>query len=123
MSTQTTQRWLEVEQLGEVTLGRLVPREILEEEMIQALGEQLFGLVDSENCRRLVLNFAAVQKMTSPMLGKLRKLYDKMRAVEGRLAFCKIHPALQPGFDILQLPRALEHTDEQAALEAVQGGA
>ncbi|HXG12189.1 MAG TPA: STAS domain-containing protein [Gemmataceae bacterium] len=122
MSSQARQRWLEVEQLGDVTLVRIVPREILDEMMIQVLGEQLYALVDEERCRRLVLNFGAVRKMTSPMLGKIRKLYDKVQGVGGRLAFCKIHPALQPGFDILQLPRSLMHDEEQAALEAIQRG-
>jgi anti-sigma B factor antagonist len=120
MLTQTHERWLEVEPLGNVTLVRLLPSQILEEGMIQSLGEQLFSLVKQEGCRKLVLDFRAVEKMGSAMLGKVRKLYDLVHAAGGQLAFCKIHPALEPGLDILRLPRSLIHTEEQEAIEAVQ---
>lgn len=120
MAAQPQKRWLEVEQLGEVTLVRLLPRQILEEGMIQPLGDQLFSLVEQQNCRRLVLNFRAVEKMGSAMLGKLRRFYDIVQAAGGHLAFCKIHPALEPGFGILRMPSALMYKEEQEALQALQ---
>jgi anti-sigma B factor antagonist len=119
MSSQTRQSWLEIEQLGDVTLVRFLLRDIVEEQMIQSLGSQLFALVEQENCRRLVLNFYRVERLGSAMLGKLRKLYDAMQAVDGRLAFCKLHPALEPGFDVLRLPRTLIFSEEQEALQAI----
>jgi anti-anti-sigma factor len=122
MSTQNPRRWLAVEQLAGVTLVRLLPRQIVEEAMIQPLGDQLFSLVEQERCRQLVLNLGAVEKMGSAMLGKLRKLHDAVQAAGGRLAFCKIHPALEPGFAILRLPRSLLHAEEQDAIEAVGAG-
>jgi anti-anti-sigma factor len=119
MTAPTSGRWLHVEQLGDVALVRLLPRHILEDAMIQPLGDQLLSLVQQEGCRKLVLDCRNVEKMGSAMLGKLRKLYDLVQATGGRLAFFKIHPALQPGFDMLRLPRSLLHTEEQEALEAV----
>lgn len=120
MSAQTRQRWLEVEQLDSITLVRFLTPDVLDDYMIQQLGDQLFALVERDGCRRLLLNFRKVERLGSAMLGKVRKLYDKMKAVEGQLAFCKIHLALEPGFDLLRLPRALMHGEEQEALQALQ---
>lgn len=120
MTAQTRQRWLEIEQLDHITLVRFLTRDVLDDYMIQQLGEQLFALLEREGCRRLLLNFRSVERMGSAMLGKVRKLHDKMQAAQGHLAFCKIHPALEPGFDLLRLPRALMHSEEQEALQALE---
>lgn len=120
MPSQSRPRWLEIEPLGEVTLVRFLVREVLDEEMIQSLGGELFALIEEAGCRRLVVDFHAVQKMTSPMLGKLRRLHDLLASAGGKLAFCRIHPAIQPGLDILHLPRSLMYDNEQEALQAVR---
>ena len=119
MSAQTRHRWLEIEQLDGIALVRFLSKDVLDDYTIQQLGEQLFALVEQDSCRRLLLNFRSVERMGSAMLGKLRKLYDKMQAAGGQLAFCKIHPALEPGFELLRLPRALIHGEEAEALQAL----
>src|SRR5947208_1405873 len=77
MSTQGGPRLLEVEQVGEVTLVTITPRKILAEETTETIGAQLFSLVKELGCRKLVLNFGQVERLTSVMLGKVVMLHRK----------------------------------------------
>ena len=74
MSSQPKRRRLELEQIGDVTVVNFVDKKILDEQSIQTIGDQLFGLVDQENCKKLLLNFSNVEFLSSAALGKLIKL-------------------------------------------------
>ena len=65
MSTQPRRRRLEVEDIGDVTVVNFVDRKILDEQNIQVIGEQLFGLVDEVGRRKLLLNFGNVEYLSS----------------------------------------------------------
>ena len=93
MSSQPRRRRLEVEQIGDVTVVNFIDRKILDEQNIQIIGEQLFGLVDEEGCRKLLLNFGNVEFLSSAALGKLITLNKKLQAAKGRLILCNIDPA------------------------------
>ena len=54
MSSQPRRRRLEVEHIGDVTVVNFVDRKILDEQNIQVIGDQLFGLVHSEGLRKLL---------------------------------------------------------------------
>src|SRR5579859_2511291 len=71
MSSQPRRRRLEVEHIGDVTVVNFVDRKILDEQNIQIIGDQLFGLVDTEGLRKLLLNFGNVEYLSSAALGKL----------------------------------------------------
>ena len=55
MSSQPRRRRLEVEHIGDVTVVNFVDRKILDEQNIQVIGDQLFGLVDTEGLRKLLV--------------------------------------------------------------------
>lgn len=119
MSTPPRSRWLEVEQVGEVALAKLTRRELLEDETIEAVGEQMFLLVDNMGCRKLVLSLAATRRMSSLMLGKIMSVHKKMKAAGGRLALCGIDPDVYRIFETLRLPQLLTiYKDEQEALQS-----
>lgn len=62
---------LKVEQVGDVSVVHFLDKRILDEPTIQAIAEQLFSLVEQDGKRRLLLNFTAVEYMSSAALGKL----------------------------------------------------
>jgi anti-sigma B factor antagonist len=119
MSSQPRRRRLEVEQIGDVTVVNFIDRKILDEQNIQIIGEQLFGLVDEEGCRKLLLNFGNVEFLSSAALGKLITLNKKLQAAKGRLILCNIDPQIHEVFEITKLDKFFNiQKEEQTALQA-----
>ena len=63
-------RRLEVNEVGDITVVHFRDQKIIEDLSIQEMGQELFHLVEGENRKRLVLNFAAVDFLSSAALGK-----------------------------------------------------
>ena len=119
MSSQPRRRRLEVEQIGDVTVVNFIDRKILDEQNIQIIGDQLFGLVDQDGLRKLLLNFGNVEYLSSAALGKLITLNKKLQGVGGRLVLCNIDPQIYEVFEITRLDKFFNiQKEEQAALQA-----
>ena len=119
MSTQPRRRRLEVEDIGDITVVNFTDRKILDEQNIQLIGEQLFGLVDQDGTRKMLLNFGNVEYLSSAALGKLITLNKKLQASGGRLILCNIDPQIYEVFEITKLNRLFNiQKEEQTALQA-----
>jgi anti-sigma B factor antagonist len=119
MSSQPPRRRrLEVEDIGDVTVVSFTDRKILDEQNIQIIGEQLFGLVDESARKRLLLNFSNVEYMSSAALGKLITLNKKVQAAAGKLVLCNIIPQIKEVFEITKLDKLFVICgDEQEGLQ------
>jgi anti-sigma B factor antagonist len=119
MSSQPPRRRrLEVEDIGDVTVASFTDRKILDEQNIQVIGEQLFGLVDESGRKRLLLNFSNVEYMSSAALGKLITLNKKVQAAGGKLVLCNIDPQIREVFEITKLDKLFVICgDEQEGLQ------
>jgi anti-sigma B factor antagonist len=114
-----SQQWMTAEQIGDVTVVKLITPSVLDEQVVQAFGRQLFDLADrSERCR-LVIDFGPVERVTSTLFGKLIALHKKIQADGGRLVLCSIKPKLFEIFEILRLHSLFSIcADEQEALQS-----
>lgn len=118
MSPQSRRR-LEVEDIGDVTVVSFRDRKILDEQNIQLIGEQLFGLVDEGQRHKILLNFSNVEYLSSAALGKLITLNKKLQNVKGRLILCNIDPQIYEVFEITKLNKVFNiQKEEQVALQA-----
>jgi anti-sigma B factor antagonist len=118
MSAQPRRRRLEVGTIGDVTVVNFTDKRILDEQNIQVIGEQLFGLVDEQGHRRLLLNFSNVEYLSSAALGKFITLNKKVTAASGKLVLCSIDPAIYEVFEITRLNKLFNiQKDEQTALQ------
>ena len=112
-------RRVEVREVGDVTVIRFRDHKIIEDIGIQELGTELFQLVEGEKRRKLLLNFSAVDFLSSAALGKLITLDKKMKAAGGVLKFSNIRPEIYEVFAITKLNRLFDiKEDEAAALAA-----
>ena len=119
MAEQPRRRRLEVEDIGEVTVVNFTDRKILDEQNIQVIGEQLFNLVDEAGRKKILLNFANVEYLSSAALGKLILLNNKLKTTGGRLILCNIDPQIYEVFEITKLNKVFNiQKEEQAALQA-----
>jgi anti-anti-sigma factor len=118
MTPQESSLWLQVNQVDEATIVRFTVQRLLKERTIETIGEQLTDLVETQGCRRLVLDFRNVEAVMSTMVGKLVALNEKTQTLGGRLVLCNVGPGLYEVFQSLQLPQRLSIcSGEQEALQ------
>lgn len=119
MSAQPKRRRLETEIIGDVTVVNFTDKRILDDENIRIIGEQLFGLVDDQGHKKLLLNFANVEYLSSAALGKFITLNKKVAGVGGKLVLCSIDPTIYEVFEITRLNKLFNiQKDEQTALQS-----
>ena len=112
-------RRLDVSEVGDVTVVNFRDQKIIEDLRIQELGQELFQLVETEKRKKLVLNFATVDFLSSAALGKLITLDKKVKANNGVLKLCNIRPEIYEVFAITKLNRLFDiRRDEGEALAA-----
>lgn len=111
----TGQRRLDIEEVGDVTVARFVDKKILDENNIQMIGNQLFGLVEEDGRKKIVLDFANVEFLSSAALGKLITMNKKVAAASGKLRLCNIRPDIYEVFAITRLNKLFDIKDDQAA--------
>jgi anti-sigma B factor antagonist len=102
MPAQPRRRRLEIEDVDDVTVVTFMDRRILDEPNIQAIGKQLFSLVEDRDRHRLLLNLTNVEYLSSAALGKLIRLNKKLKAAGGRLVLCNIRAEV---YDVLEITK------------------
>jgi anti-sigma B factor antagonist len=116
--SQAKKRRIEVEEVEGVAIVEFVDKRILDEQNIQLIGDQLFELVDDLGKKKLLLNFANVEYLSSAALGKLMTLNKKVKTAGGELRLCNIKPEIKEVFSITKLDKMLRiFNSEQDALD------
>ena len=104
---------------GEVATVRFVDRKIIDAANIQELGDELFALVEKEQRKNLLLNFASVEFLSSAALNKLIILDKKVKANNGKMRLCNLKPEIYEVFAITRLNQLFDiKNSEQDALAA-----
>ena len=110
---------LRTETIDGVTVVSFVDSTIRDEEVIQAVGDELFSLVEDDGHTQLLLNFGNVQYLSSAALGKLINLRNKIKKAGGTLKLCSIADELMEVFRLTRLDKVLQIYDgEQDALSS-----
>lgn len=101
---------------GEVTMVRFLDRKIIDAANIQELGDELFALVEKEQRKNLLLNFASVEFLSSAALNKLIILDKKVKAASGKMRLCNLRPEIYEVFAITRLNQLfdIKNTDADA---------
>jgi anti-sigma B factor antagonist len=112
-------RRIDATKVGDVTVVNFLDKKILDEASIQELGVELFGLVEQENRKSILLNFSNVEFLSSAALGKLITLDRKVKTAKGRLKMSNIRPEIFEVFQITKLNKVFDiRKDEAEAISA-----
>jgi anti-sigma B factor antagonist len=114
---------IQVCEIENVTVVRFADRKILDELIIQELGQELFSLVENEERKNLLLNFTNVEFLSSAALGKLISLHKKIERASGNLKLSNIRPEIYDVFRITRLNEKFDIKDEQEQALAEFAGA
>ena len=91
-----------------VTFVTFVDERIVDEEQIRELKESLEPVIEKNENKKLILNFAKVKFMTSSLLGLLVRIHKKVRERNGRLQLSNLDPNLHKIFEITQLTKIFD---------------
>ncbi len=100
-------RRIDIEEINGVTVARLLEKKILDEANIEALGQEMFALVDKDGRKKIILDFTHVEYLSSAALGKLITMHKRTTTVKGKLVLCSIQKDILDVFKITQLNKVL----------------
>jgi len=103
---------LVVSKEGDITLVRFRDRKIIDELQIQRIGERLRAMALAERTPKMVLDFAAVEYLSSRALSELINLSRQVDQRGGQLALAGIHPQIYEVFKITRLNRLFRIEDK-----------
>ncbi len=87
--------YFDLEVDNEIAVATFHKEQFTEDDNLEQFGIELFALVDQYQFRKVILNLAPVQFVTSSVLGKLITLHRKLGRNDGRLILCDIHGDLE----------------------------
>ncbi|WP_459557748.1 STAS domain-containing protein [Lacunimicrobium album] len=104
---------LDIQEVGDVTIASFLDKKILDENNIQMVGAELFGLVEEDGRMRIILDFTNVEYLSSAALGKLITMEKKVKTAGGKLRLCGIRPEIYEVFAITKLNKLFDIKDTQ----------
>ena len=85
-------RRIDIEEINGVTVARLLEKKILDEANIEALGQELFALVDKDGRKKIVLDFTLVEYLLAnggpAKFGELVKSLESGTTISEATAKC-----------------------------------
>jgi anti-sigma B factor antagonist len=114
-----TYQRIEVSESSNVSVIRLKDQKIIDPEAIQELGQELFDLVETGDCKKMVLNFSNVEFLSSAALGKLITFEKKSKRHDAELILTNISPEIFQVFAITNLDKLFQIKDTEADALAV----
>ena len=103
---------LTVKKVGDVTVARFRDWRI-EEANVKEVERELFRLVETDGCDKLLLNFGAVDFLSSAGLGRLLALEKKAKEHECTVKISDVRQPIQQIFLITKLNRLFEIRDTE----------
>ncbi len=100
---------------GAVNIVSFENDRILDELLIQNLGDELIALTQDDSVKNLILNFEKVEFMSSAMIGKLVLLNKKCGAANKPLRFCCINKNLMEVFKLTNLDKVFQIDSNETA--------
>jgi anti-sigma B factor antagonist len=116
-----TESRLRVRRSDDITQIEFVDRNILDEGNIQQIGEEINGLIDSQDKPRLLISFANVDHLSSAALGTLITIHNKVKSRGGQLRLAQIDPQIYEVFVITKLNKLFQiHEDVDKAIGSMR---
>ena len=106
---------------GEVGVVNLLDVRLTDLGMIEKLGKELIGLVETRYMVKMVLDFSKVKYLSSAALRQLIALKKRLDKENGEVKLCCIAPDILTVFKTTQLDKVFAiHPDAKAAVAAFQ---
>lgn len=115
----TERRRTTVVNIGDLATVKFNDRKIVDSANIEEMGEELTSLVDRDKMKHVLLNFDAVEFLSSAALNKLILVDKKVKQAGGNLRLCNLRAEIMEVFTITRLNRVFDiRKTEAEALKA-----
>lgn len=104
---------LVINQMQGVTVANFRDASILDGVAVEAIGKELYALVDQQAQRKVVLDFTPVRFLSSSMIGVLLSLHKKSAAIKGKVVICCLRPELMKVFKMMKLEHVLSFAENE----------
>ncbi|MCD4824085.1 MAG: STAS domain-containing protein [Phycisphaerae bacterium] len=102
-----------ISQLSDATIVNLCIHQKMEGLTIEQVGEALEQVINTGQCRKLIIDFKNVEFITSHLLRILTSLHRHMEEIGGKMILCHINEQLMQVFAITRLDQLLNFADTQ----------
>jgi anti-sigma B factor antagonist len=120
LRAMATPRRIKINDSGKVTVVTFNDSKIIDEAEIQEFGQELYDLVERDGRKKIVLNFANVEFLSSAALGKLIGFDKRVKQHGAELILSNIRPEIYEVFAITKLTKLFVIKDDEAdALAAI----
>ena len=107
-----------IQKIQDVTVVTIQEPRLLESRQLEALGEELYRLVDQLDRKKLVVDCTKIQFLASAAISVFLNLQKKSSAIKGTLIICGMRKELMQVFEITKLTKLFKFApDEKAALQ------
>lgn len=86
--------------------------------VLERSAERLYQLIEQEDHRKIILDFSAVQYMSSQAIGIVMNMQKKLGVIKGRQILCGVGPRLQELLRITNLDKVLLTKSTQREAQA-----
>ncbi|PQO28348.1 STAS domain-containing protein [Blastopirellula marina] len=115
--------YLKVRDAKDVVVAEFIQSSILDETAIDRVGKEFEQLVlEAATAKKLLLNFQAIEYMSSAMIGKLILLNKNCKQAKIKFKVCNVSGNILEVFQIMKIGKVIEiHKDEKSALDTFSG--
>lgn len=107
-----------IQRINDVTIATIQEPRLLESKTLDAVGTELFKLVDQMDRKKLVVDCTKVAFLSSAAISVFLSLHKKSGAIKGTVIICGLRKELMQVFEITKLNKLLKFAaDEKAALQ------
>ncbi len=110
-----------VQKTWDVTIVDFQEARLLEAAQIEAIGHELYKLVDEMDRKKLILDFTKVQYLASAAIGMLMTLHKKSTAIKGTFIICGLSRELMKVFEIMKLTKVFRFAPNEDEALAMLG--
>ncbi|BBO31973.1 hypothetical protein PLANPX_1585 [Lacipirellula parvula] len=112
-------RRLQIAESANISVVHFKDQKIIDPVAIQELGQELFDLIEKDDRKKIVLNFANVEFLSSAALGKLITFEKKAKRTGAQMILTNISPEIYQVFAITNLDKLFKIKDSEADALAV----
>jgi len=99
---------LVISEENDITRVSFVDRNILEEAVIQQIGDEIIAIIEQAAVPKVLVNFEAVEHLSSAALGMLITINNKVRQRGGQLRLCGINDQIYEIFTMTKLNKLFQ---------------
>jgi anti-sigma B factor antagonist len=103
-----------IKRTWDVTTVEMQESRLTESYQLDAIGQELFRLVDEMDRKKLVLDFSKVQFLSSSAVGMLMSLHQKSKKIGGAFVICGLRKELLKVFEIMKLTKVLKFAKNES---------